>query len=163
MASRAEWAWIDDRMIHYGHILYSHSYCPVPIEKSKLAGELSDMGLLNREQLTPDRLALKFREPGCWPKEDSVQWIAQSGVFSAHFHTQLMAVVWDAAGMINFVVPQSLIMFDQSPMLVRRFVHGFSFFLRAGFCAPEAWFAWRYLSETKNRSREEIPTWWSTP
>jgi hypothetical protein len=41
------------------------------------------------------------------------------------------------------------------------FVHGFPFFLYAGFCRVEVCFVWRCLPATKNRSLEDISGRWS--
>ena len=149
-------------MIHRGYIFYSHSYCPVPIEKSKLAGEFSEMESLNRKQFTLDRLTLEFKEPGYGPREDSIQYIAPSRVSSAHFDTQVMAIEWNTTGETNLGVPQSSTTFDQDAMLVGDFNRGFFLFLQASFCAAEASFAWRYLPEIKKRSLQDMSAWWST-
>jgi hypothetical protein len=62
----------------------------------------------------------------------------------------------------NFVVSQTFPMMDQSPTLLRHFGHGFPYFVYACFCAIEVWFVLLLLPETKNRTLEEISSWWSS-
>jgi sugar porter (SP) family MFS transporter len=90
-----------------------------------------------------------------------VTWVVLSEIFPAHFRARGMAIASAALWLANFAVSQTFPMLDQSRTLIRHFGHGSPFFLYACFCALEAWFVWRNLPETKNRSLEEISAWWS--
>jgi sugar porter (SP) family MFS transporter len=91
-----------------------------------------------------------------------VTWVVLSEIFPAHFRARAMAIATVALWLANFGVSQTFPMLDQSRVLVEYFGHSSPFILYACFCAIEAWFVWRYLPETKNRSLEEISAWWST-
>jgi len=91
-----------------------------------------------------------------------VTWVVLSEIFPAHYRARAMAIASAALWLANFAVSQTFPMLDQSSTLIRHFGHSSPFFLYACFCALEAWFVWRNLPETKNRSFEEISAWWST-
>ena len=90
-----------------------------------------------------------------------VTWIVLSEIFPSEFRAKAMAISTAVLWIANFVVSQTFPMLDENPTLVAHFGHGFPFFLYAGFCVAEIWFVWRSLPETKNRSLEEISSWWS--
>jgi SP family xylose:H+ symportor-like MFS transporter len=90
-----------------------------------------------------------------------VTWIVLSEIFPSEFRARAMAISTAVLWIANFVVSQTFPMLDESPTLVARFGHGFPFFLYGGFCVAEIWFVWHSLPETKNRSLEEISSWWS--
>jgi MFS transporter, SP family, xylose:H+ symportor len=90
-----------------------------------------------------------------------VTWIVLSEIFPAHFRARAMALASVALWTANFVVSQTFPMLDQNRTLNQHFGHGFPYFLYAGFCIIETWFVWFALPETKNRSLEEISSWWS--
>lgn len=89
-------------------------------------------------------------------------WVVLSEIFPAHFRVRAMAVATAALWFANFIVSQTFPILDQSQFLIRHFGHGLSFFAYAGFCFLETWFVSRNLPETKNRTLEEISSWWST-
>ncbi len=91
-----------------------------------------------------------------------VTWIVLSEIFPSESRAKAMAISTAVLWIANFVVSQTFPMLDESPTLVAHFGHGFPFFLYAGFCIAEIWFVWRSLPETKNRSLEEISSWWSS-
>jgi SP family xylose:H+ symportor-like MFS transporter len=90
-----------------------------------------------------------------------VTWVVLSEIFPAQYRARAMALASVALWSANFVVSQTFPMLDQSRSLIQRFGHGFPYFLYAGFCVIETWFVWFNLPETKNRSLEEISSWWS--
>jgi MFS transporter, SP family, xylose:H+ symportor len=91
-----------------------------------------------------------------------VTWIVLSEIFPSEFRAKAMAISTGVLWIANFVVSQTFPMLDESPTLIAHFGHGFPFFLYSGFCVAEIWFVWRSLPETKNRSLEEISSWWSS-
>jgi SP family xylose:H+ symportor-like MFS transporter len=90
-----------------------------------------------------------------------VTWIVLSEIFPSEFRARAMALSTAVLWIANFAVSQTFPMLDANHFLVARFGHGFPFFLYAGFCILETGFVWRCLPETKNRSLEEISSWWS--
>jgi len=92
-----------------------------------------------------------------------VTWIVLSEIFPSGFRAKAIAISTAALWVSNFVVSQTFPMLDENPALIVHFGHGFPFFLYAGFCIVEMYFVWRSLPETKNRSLEEISSWWGTP
>jgi len=90
-----------------------------------------------------------------------VTWIVLSEIFPSHFRATAMAISTAALWGANFIVSQTFPMLDQNATLVLYFGHGFPFFLYSGFCVLEMWFVWHNLPETKNRSLEEISSWWN--
>lgn len=90
-----------------------------------------------------------------------VTWVVLSEIFPAHYRARAMALASVALWSANFVVSQTFPMLDQSRTLIQHFGHGFPYFLYAGFCVIETWFIWFNVPETKNRSLEEISSWWS--
>lgn len=90
-----------------------------------------------------------------------VTWIVLSEIFPAHHRARAMAVATATLWLANFVVSQTFPVLDQNPTLIQHFGHGFPFFLYASFCLLEIGFVARFLPETKNRSLEEISSWWS--
>jgi SP family xylose:H+ symportor-like MFS transporter len=90
-----------------------------------------------------------------------VTWIVLSEIFPAHFRARAMAIAIAALWLANFVVSQTFPMLNESRTLIRHFGHSFPFFLYSGFCILQAWFVWRNLPETKNRTLEQISAWWS--
>ena len=90
-----------------------------------------------------------------------VTWIVLSEIFPSAFRAKAIAISTAALWFANFIVSQTFPMLDENRTLVAHFGHGFPFFLYAGFCIAEIWFVWRNLPETKNRSLEEISSWWS--
>ncbi len=91
-----------------------------------------------------------------------VTWVVLSEIFPAHYRARAMALACIALWSTNFVVSQTFPMLDQSRTLIRHFGHGLPYFFYAGFCVLEAWFVWFNIPETKNRSLEEISSWWSS-
>ncbi|MGA9063400.1 MAG: sugar porter family MFS transporter [Terracidiphilus sp.] len=91
-----------------------------------------------------------------------VTWVFLSEIFPAHYRARAMALASIALWSANFMVSQTFPMMDQSRTLFQHFGHGFPYFLYAGFCVIETWFVWCKLPETKNRSLEEISSWWSS-
>lgn len=91
-----------------------------------------------------------------------ITWVVLSEIFPAHYRARAMALASVALWGANFVVSQTFPMMDQSPTLLRHFGHGFPYFVYACFCAIEVWFVWLLLPETKNRTLEEISSWWSS-
>ena len=91
-----------------------------------------------------------------------VTWIVLSEIFPSEFRAKAMAISTAVLWIANFVVSQTFPMLDESSTLIAHFRHGFPFFLYAGFCVAEIWFVWHNLPETKNRSLEEISSWWSS-
>lgn len=91
-----------------------------------------------------------------------VTWIVLSEIFPSEFRAKAIAISTAVLWIANFVVSQTFPMLDESRFLVTHFGHGFPFFLYAGFCIAETCFVWFWLPETKNRSLEEISSWWST-
>lgn len=89
-----------------------------------------------------------------------VTWIVLSEIFPEHFRSTAMAISTAALWIANFAVSQSFPMLEENRTLVKYFGHSAPFFLYASFCVVEIWFVWRNLPETKNRSLEEISTWW---
>jgi SP family xylose:H+ symportor-like MFS transporter len=91
-----------------------------------------------------------------------VTWIVLSEIFPSAFRAKAIAISTAALWVANFVVSQTFPMLDENRTLIAHFGHAFPFFLYAVFCIVEIWFVWRNLPETKNRSLEEISSWWST-
>lgn len=91
-----------------------------------------------------------------------VTWIVLSEIFPSHFRATAMAISTAVLWLANFIVSQTFPMLDQNATLVLYFGHGFPFFLYSAFCVLEMWFVWRCLPETKNRSLEEISSWWNS-
>jgi sugar porter (SP) family MFS transporter len=91
-----------------------------------------------------------------------VTWIVLSEIFPSEFRAKAMALSTAVLWIANFVVSQTFPMLDENHVLITHFGHGFPFFLYAGFCVVEIAFVWRCLPETKNRSLEEISSWWNT-
>jgi SP family xylose:H+ symportor-like MFS transporter len=91
-----------------------------------------------------------------------VTWIVLSEIFPSEFRAKAMALSTAVLWITNFLVSQTFPMLDENRVLIAHFGHGSPFFLYAGFCAAGIYFVWRYLPETKNRSLEEISSWWST-
>jgi sugar porter (SP) family MFS transporter len=89
-----------------------------------------------------------------------VTWIVLSEIFPSNFRARAMAMCTAAIWIANFVVSQTFPMLDQNRYLIGHFGHGFPFFLYGGFAILEVCFVWRNLPETKNRSLEEISSWW---
>jgi len=91
-----------------------------------------------------------------------VTWIVLSEIFPSDLRAKAMALCTAVLWIANFAVSQTFPMLDENRSLISHFGHGFPFFLYAGFCLVEVCFVWRCLPETKNRSLEEISSWWST-
>jgi sugar porter (SP) family MFS transporter len=91
-----------------------------------------------------------------------VTWIVLSEIFPSDLRAKAMALCTAVLWIANFAVSQTFPMLDENRSLISHFGHGFPFFLYGGFCFVEVCFVWRYLPETKNRSLEEISSWWST-
>jgi len=91
-----------------------------------------------------------------------VTWIVLSEIFPSDLRAKAMALCTAVLWIANFAVSQTFPMLDENRSLISHFGHGFPFFLYAGFCVVEVCFAWRCLPETKNRSLEEISSWWGT-
>ena len=92
-----------------------------------------------------------------------VTWIVLSEIFPSHVRAKAMAISTAALWIANFAVSQTFPMIDDNRTLIAHFGHGFPFFLYAGFCILEIGFVWRSLPETKNRTLEDISTWWRSP
>jgi len=90
-----------------------------------------------------------------------VTWIVLSEIFPSEFRAKAMALSTAVLWITNFLVSQTFPMLDENRVLIAHFGHGSPFFLYAGFCVVEIYFVWRYLPETKNRSLEEISSWWN--
>jgi SP family xylose:H+ symportor-like MFS transporter len=89
-----------------------------------------------------------------------VTWVILSEIFPTAIRGRAMALATVCLWAANYVVSQTFPMMDENPFLVRKFHHGFTFWIYAVLCVVQILFVWRFVPETKGKSLEEIEGMW---
>ena len=89
-----------------------------------------------------------------------VTWVILSEIFPTAIRGRAMALATVCLWAANYIVSQTFPMMDENPFLIRRFHHGFTFWIYALLCAVLILFVWRFVPETKGKSLEEIEGMW---
>jgi len=89
-----------------------------------------------------------------------VTWVILSEIFPTRIRGRAMAIATVCLWIANFLVTQTFTMMDGSPWLIRRFHHGYPFWVYGALCVVSVLFVWRCIPETKGRTLEEIERSW---
>jgi sugar porter (SP) family MFS transporter len=89
-----------------------------------------------------------------------VVWVVLSEIFPNRIRGRAMGVATVCLWGANFVVSQTFPILNENEWLVRKFNHGFPFWVYAVFCVITVVFVGLCLPETKERSLEEIESDW---
>ena len=71
-----------------------------------------------------------------------------------------MAIATLCLWLANTIVSQTFPMMNENEYLVRKFNHGFPFFIYGGFCVVLLLFMVKAVPETKGKTLEEIEKYW---
>ena len=85
-----------------------------------------------------------------------VTWVILSEIFPTRIRGRAMSLATIFLWAANFLVSQTFPMLNESPVLVEKFHHGFSFWIYGLMCLILFIFVYRFIPETKGKSLEEI-------
>ncbi len=89
-----------------------------------------------------------------------VTWVILSEIFPTSVRGRAIALATVCLWAANYVVSQTFPMMDENPFLIRKFHHGFAFWIYGLLCVVQILFVWRFVPETKGKSLEEIEGMW---
>ena len=89
-----------------------------------------------------------------------VTWVLLSEVFPNQIRGKAMAVAVAAVWIANFLVSWTFLILDNNPFLVKKFHHGFAYWLYGIVSILAALFVWKLVPETKGRSLEQMEKLW---
>ena len=92
-----------------------------------------------------------------------VVWVVLSEIFPNRIRGRAMGIATICLWGANFLVSQTFPMLNENEWLVKKFNHGFPFWVYAAFCLFMVVFVGLTLPETKERSLEEIENEWVLP
>lgn len=89
-----------------------------------------------------------------------VAWVLLAEIFPNRIRGQAMAIAVAAQWIANYLVSWTFPMMDKNTALVEQFNHGFSYWVYGAMSVAAAYFVWRFVPETKEKSLEEIEGIW---
>ena len=89
-----------------------------------------------------------------------VTWVLLSEIFPNRIRGRAMAVAVAAQWISNYLVSWSFPVLDKSSFLIEKFNHGFAYWIYGVMGILAAWFVWKYVPETKNKTLEEMEKLW---
>lgn len=89
-----------------------------------------------------------------------VVWVVLSEIFPTGIRGRAMGIATICLWCANLVVSQTFPMIDESPWLVEKFNHGFSFWVYGLMCLVTIVFVAAFVPETKGKTLEEIERYW---
>lgn len=89
-----------------------------------------------------------------------VTWVLLSEIFPNRIRGRAMAVAVAAQWISNYLVSWTFPMMDKSSSLNAIFHHGFSYWIYGLMGLLAAWFMWKIVPETRNKSLEQMEALW---
>ena len=89
-----------------------------------------------------------------------VTWVLLSEIFPNQIRGRAMAVAVAAQWISNYLVSWTFPMMDKSSFLIEKFNHGFAYWIYGIMGLLAAWFMWKMVPETKNKTLEEMENLW---
>lgn len=89
-----------------------------------------------------------------------VTWVLLSEIFPNQIRGRAMAIAVAAQWISNYLVSWTFPMMDKSSFLNSLFHHGFSYWIYGIMGLFAAWFMWKIVPETKNKTLEEMEGLW---
>ncbi|MCD6354593.1 MAG: D-xylose transporter XylE [Prolixibacteraceae bacterium] len=89
-----------------------------------------------------------------------VTWVLLSEIFPNQIRGRAMAVAVAAQWISNYLVSWTFPMMDKSSFLIEKFHHGFAYWIYGVMGILAAWFMWKIVPETKNKTLEEMEGLW---
>jgi len=89
-----------------------------------------------------------------------VTWVLLSEIFPNKIRGRAMAFAVAAQWVSNYLVSWTFPMMDKSTWLTDHFHHGFAYWIYGAMGLLAAWFVWKFVPETKNKSLEEMEQLW---
>lgn len=89
-----------------------------------------------------------------------VTWVLLSEIFPNQIRGRAMAVAVAAQWISNYLVSWTFPMMDKSSFLIDKFHNGFAYWIYGIMGLLAAWFMWKMVPETKNKTLEEMENLW---
>lgn len=89
-----------------------------------------------------------------------VTWVLLSEIFPNSIRGRAMAVAVAAQWISNYIISWTFPMMDKSSFLIEKFNHGFAYWIYGVMGLFAAWFMWKLVPETKNKTLEEMERLW---
>jgi SP family xylose:H+ symportor-like MFS transporter len=89
-----------------------------------------------------------------------VTWVLLSEIFPNQIRGRAMAVAVAAMWISNLIVSWTFPMMDKSSFLIEKFHNGFAYWIYGVMGIFAAWFMWKMVPETKNKTLEEMEELW---
>lgn len=89
-----------------------------------------------------------------------VTWVLLSEIFPNQIRGRAMAVAVAAQWISNYLVSWTFPMMDKSSFLIDKFHNGFAYWIYGIMGLLAAWFMWKVVPETKNKTLEEMENLW---
>ncbi len=89
-----------------------------------------------------------------------VTWVLLSEIFPNRIRGRAMAIAVAAQWISNYLVSWTFPMMNKSTFLTDIFHHGFSYWIYGIMGILAAWFVWKLVPETKNKTLEEMEVLW---
>jgi len=89
-----------------------------------------------------------------------VTWVLLSEIFPNQIRGRAMAFAVAAQWVSNYIISWTFPMMDKSTFLIEKFNHGFAYWIYGIMGILAAWFMWKVVPETKNKTLEEMEKLW---
>lgn len=89
-----------------------------------------------------------------------VTWVLLAEIFPNQIRGRAMAVAVAAQWISNYIISWTFPMMDKSSFLIEKFNHGFAYWIYGVMGILAAWFMWKVVPETKNKTLEEMEQLW---
>ncbi len=89
-----------------------------------------------------------------------VTWVLLSEIFPNQIRGRAMAIAVAAQWISNYLISWTFPMMDKNSFLIEKFNHGFAYWIYGVMGLLAAWFMWKIVPETKNKTLEEMEKLW---
>jgi SP family xylose:H+ symportor-like MFS transporter len=89
-----------------------------------------------------------------------VTWVILSEIFPNSIRSKAMALAVATQWIANYIVSFTFPILDNHPLLVEHFNHGFAYWIYGSMSILAAFFIWKWVPETKEKSLESLEDLW---
>lgn len=90
-----------------------------------------------------------------------VVWVLLAEIFPNKIRSQAMAIAVAVQWISNWLVSTTFPMMNDSTVLIEKFHNGFAFWIYGAMSVVAAFFIWKYVPETKEKTLEEMEELWT--
>ena len=91
-----------------------------------------------------------------------VTWVLLSEIFPNKIRGRAMAIAVAMQWISNYFISSTFPILDKSSTLIEYFNHGFAYWIYGVMGILAAWFVWKWVPETKEKTLEEMEQLWKT-